>query len=147
MKFTEVFSTSFKMMKYTFQKKIAFLGFIIMMALGVFMGITGVSEGNVTGYFWGAFAPIFGLQAFMNVMYAKYVSVSPKYKELITKGSAVIHVVMTLVGYLVFVVGLKIYADATDKPFDTKNILFQFLLTVVCLSVYMQVYYRYYFHQ
>ncbi len=142
MKFSEIFIKSFKIMGYTFQKKITIIGSLIMVAIGIFLGITGVKYGETSGYFWGAFAPIFAIQAFMNVMYSKYVTCSPKYKELITKGSALIHTSINLVGYLVFVLGLRAYAIAIDKPFDIKMVVFQFLTTVVSLSIYMQVYYR-----
>lgn len=137
------YKNSFKLLKYDFQLKVTIIAVIFFLVMAV-----GYSVGNAQGadmvgaYYWGPFMGIFPLQSLYNVLYAKYVVSSPKYREYIVKGTMFLHGTFMMFMYLICIVLYYYLSRTYNFQFDVKTAVFSFLAVDLGLAIYIQVYYR-----
>ena len=138
------FLNTMKLLTFTFKFKLT----MVMMGLFMIFGFGTVAintlegQSEYIGYFWGPFVSIFVLQCLFNVLYAKMVVVSPKYKKLIIEGTGQIYLFMAVVMYLLYTVLVCFVAKYFDVYFDLNVATFEYVITAICSSIYIQVYYR-----
>ena len=119
---------SIKMLKYDFQKKFMIIGLILFGCMAIGYSIGNARGLNMVGaYFWGPFMGMFPLQSLYNVLYAKCVVASPKYKKYIVQGTIILHSIAMVVMYLLCIVLYYVCSKQFDFAFDVKYAVIAFL--------------------
>lgn len=134
---------SIKMLKYDFQRKYMIIGLLAFSCMAIGYSIGNAHGLNMVGaYFWGPFMGMFPLQSLYNVLYAKSVVASPKFKKYIVQGTVILHSIFMVVMYLLCIVVYYAFSKQFDFTFDVKYAVISFLIVDVGLAIYIQVYYR-----
>ena len=134
----------FKVLRYTFKFKLTMVAMVLFMLFGWgTLVINGLEKNNsYVGYFWGPFASIFLLQCLFNVLYAKIVVSSPKFKKMIIEGTSQIYLVLAIIMYFLYIVLAYFITNKMDIYFDLNVATFEYVITAISMAIYIQVYYR-----
>ena len=130
---------SIKILKYDFQKKFTIIGLIIFGIMAISYSIGNAHGLDMVGaYFWGPFMGMFPLQSLYNVLYAKSVVASPKYKKFIVQGTVILHSLFMIAMYLLCIVLYYVCSRQFDFAFDVKYAVISFLIVDLGLAIYIQ---------